>query len=87
MSANVQYFGTSVDTFQAAGTTLSWWFVLGDNTSFWGWSARPAGANMSVGLEEVITSADNLGTQVTHLIVNVIEGSGNINFTAIGVSP
>jgi hypothetical protein len=95
--SNVAYYGTSVDTFQAVGTQ-NWYWNLGDNTSYWGFSVRPAGANNQVELQSVATVADNAGNQTTILTVSVSSapagwpnirtgGGGSLNFTAIGVSP
>ena len=58
--SNVVYYGSSNNTFQAIGTQ-NWFWNLGDNSSYWGFSVRPDGANNMVALQGVATVADNAG--------------------------
>ena len=93
MSANVNFYHATV--FQAVGTQ-SWHWQLGDGVSYWGFSARPTGANNQVELQRVYTIANNDLMQMTHLVVLVStpppardireSGGGLFNFTAIGSS-
>lgn len=84
--SNTNVYGNPSDVYQAPGSTITWHWVLGDNSSYWGFSVRPEGANNAVELTAVGTYADNDGTQTTFMTVSVQDQGGNLSFRGIGVS-
>ena len=96
MAANVNFYTVNPAlAFQADNTVQTWWWILGDNYSYWGFSVRPYQANNRVSLTNVTTQSDNDLVQTTFLTVavsdpvgrNIREGGGGLlKFTAIGSS-
>ena len=70
MAANVNFYTVDPSlAFQADNTTMTWWWILGDNFSYWGFSVRPFNANNRVSLTNITTQSDNDLVQTTFLQV------------------
>jgi hypothetical protein len=96
MSANVNFYDGGPGLYQASGEILDWYWVLGDEKSFWGFSVRPAQANNWVEVVRTWVVSNNNMQQTTWQTVSVQDpppardiregGGGILHFAAIGSS-
>lgn len=75
---------------QNAGTTVQWGWWIGDWYRYYGFSARPGGANCEVSIVSQSASSDNLNDQTTNMYVSVrsipphgVGGLQQVQFTYI----
>jgi hypothetical protein len=96
VSANVNFYDGGPGLYQAAGTILDWYWMLGDGISLWAFSVRPAQANNMVEVQRTWVVSNNNLQQTTWQTVSVQDpppapdiregGGGLLRFAAIGSS-
>lgn len=73
------------DVFQAAGTTMTWHWAVGEREHHWEFSFRPMQANSDCQVHSHVTTTDNDLRHTDHLVVST--NTGNIfRISAIWVS-